>query len=235
MDPDALQDIMKQLEMNSVNRFIDPNSSHLNQSFDLPGQEFSWAGRPKRTKYILARIRDQRGQSDTCAFQSSCGTVESLLKFRNAHLVLPQPFDWDIFVDDLKNLYDETAEKPLQSEDNADRGEKRLKISLNRFRDHGVMGSNKIRTKFRRFKIKAYGTMNPNDTDAVTARLEEGGILIGHFMLSRNYYRLRPGEVYVYDPDTAIRHPISGLPASHAAMMIGIGHQQTGPNSLTHQ
>lgn len=82
-------------------------------------------------------------------------------------------------------------------------------------------------TQSRRFKIKAYGSMDPHDTEAVRARMEKGGILIGRFMLSRNYYRLRPGEVYVYDPETAIMHPISGKPASHAAMMIGIGDRPT--------
>lgn len=69
--------------------------------------------------------------------------------------------------------------------------------------------------------------MDPHDTDAVRARMEKGSIMIGRFMLSRNYYRLRPGEVYVYNPETAIMHPISGKPASHAAMMIGVGDRQT--------
>lgn len=59
-------------------------------------------------------------------------------------------------MDDLKNLYDKTAEKPLQSENKADGG-KRLDISLNRFRDYGVLGSNKIRTKVR----SAFGYFNP--------------------------------------------------------------------------
>lgn len=87
--------------------------------------------------------------ADTCAFQSSCGAVESLLKLRNARLVPPQGFDWDIFVDDLKKLYDKTADKPLQSEGKGERGGKRLEISLDLFRDHGVLGSNKMRTKVR--------------------------------------------------------------------------------------
>jgi hypothetical protein len=41
--------------------------------------------------------------------------------------------------------------------------------------------------------------------------------------------------VYVYDPETAIRHPVSGLATSHSAMMIGVGHRQTAdPECLSH-
>ncbi|RLM70168.1 hypothetical protein C2845_PM17G14200 [Panicum miliaceum] len=55
------------------------------------------------------------------------------------------------------------------------------------------------------------------DTEAVTAHLQKGGIM----------FSLSPWEVYVYDPDKAIRHEKSGLAASHVAMMIGIGHRLT--------
>ncbi|OEL30205.1 hypothetical protein BAE44_0008775 [Dichanthelium oligosanthes] len=63
------------------------------------------------------------------------------------------------------------------------------------------------------------------DTEAVTAHLEKGGIMVGSFPISCNYFSLRPEEVYVYQPDKAITHDKSGLPASHVGMMIGIGHR----------
>ena len=88
-------------------------------------------------------------------------------------------------------------------------------------------------TQFRRFKIKAYGSMNKDDTEAVEAHLEKGGIMVGSFRISRNYFSLSPGQVYVYDTDKAITHDKSGLPASHVAMMIGIGHRLTASNRFS--
>ena len=80
--------------------------------------------------------------------------------------------------------------------------------------------------QFRKFKIKAYGSMD-KDTEAVTAHLQKGGIMVGSFPISRNYFSLSPWEVYVYDLDKAIRHEKSVLEASHVEMMIDIGHQLT--------
>jgi hypothetical protein len=80
--------------------------------------------------------------------------------------------------------------------------------------------------QFRKFKIKKYGSMD-KDMEAVTAHLQKGGIMVGSFPISRNYFSPIPWEVYVYDPDKAIRHEKSGLAASHVAMMIGIGHRLT--------
>lgn len=56
--------------------------------------------------------------------------------------------------------------------------------------------------------------------------LEKGNILVGSFRLSMNYYKLRPGEIYVYDEKKPIKHPKSNLTASHAVMMIGIGQSK---------
>jgi senataxin len=75
--------------------------------------------------------------------------------------------------------------------------------------------------------------MNKDDTEAVKARLEKGGIMVGSFRISRNYFSLSPGQVYVYDTDKAITHDKSGLPASHVAMMIGIGHRLTASNRFS--
>jgi len=75
--------------------------------------------------------------------------------------------------------------------------------------------------------------MNKDDTEAVEAHLEKGGIMVGSFRISRNYFSLSPGQVYVYDTDKAITHDKSGLPASHVAMMIGIGHRLTASNRFS--
>jgi senataxin len=81
--------------------------------------------------------------------------------------------------------------------------------------------------QFRRLKIKDYGIMDKSDTEAVTAHLKKGGIMVGTFPISRNYYSLSPRDVYVYDPDKVIKHEKSGLTATHVAMMIGIGRRLT--------
>lgn len=57
--------------------------------------------------------------------------------------------------------------------------------------------------------------------------LKEGNILVIHFRVSWNFFYLRPGEIYQYDEKTPIIHAKSGLPASHAVMMLGTGR---GPN-----
>jgi senataxin len=44
-----------------------------------------------------------------------------------------------------------------------------------------------------------------------------------HFRLSRNYFYLQPGEVYQYDEEHPFIHPTSGMPVSHAVMMVGGG------------
>ncbi|GJN05038.1 hypothetical protein PR202_ga22634 [Eleusine coracana subsp. coracana] len=77
------------------------------------------------------------------------------------------------------------------------------------------------------FKISGHELVDPKDGKAVAKLLECGNIMVGRFKLSRNYYSVEPGHVYVYDEDMQIFHPKSGLPASHGAMMMGAGRRQT--------
>ncbi|KAK3120638.1 hypothetical protein QOZ80_9AG0691280 [Eleusine coracana subsp. coracana] len=64
-------------------------------------------------------------------------------------------------------------------------------------------------------------------TEDVTKLLEAGNIMVGRFLLSRNFYNLKPGEVYVHDKNMQLFHPKSGLPASHGVMRVSIGRRQT--------
>lgn len=58
------------------------------------------------------------------------------------------------------------------------------------------------------------------DTEAVTTHLQKWSIMVNSFPISRNYFSLSVREMYMYDPDKAIRHEKAGLAASHMAMMI---------------
>lgn len=78
-------------------------------------------------------------------------------------------------------------------------------------------------------KILLYEEVEPSETVRLTKLLEEGNIMVGHFRLSWNYFTLKPDEVYAFNEKKAFIHPKSNLVASHAVMMVGIGHQQTGP------
>ncbi|TVU23816.1 hypothetical protein EJB05_26199, partial [Eragrostis curvula] len=188
-----------------------------------PGQEFTWDGRPCRTKYTLADVRDQRGQPDTCTLQATLGAVVSMMKFWTAGLEPPQEFKWDFILDNLKSQYEKIVSKEFRSEDKADRGKKRLETSLDILKKSGVLATNESRTKWRVFKILGWEYVDPANTEAVKKILEQGSIMVGHFRMSRNYYNLKPGQVYVDDKDQALLNPKSDQPASHAVMMIGIG------------
>ncbi|OEL37297.1 hypothetical protein BAE44_0001684 [Dichanthelium oligosanthes] len=59
------------------------------------------------------------------------------------------------------------------------------------------------------------------------ARLKKGGGMVVHFRVSWNYFSLRPGEEYAFDPERPMIHPKSDLVAGHAAMTIGVGHGQS--------
>lgn len=82
-------------------------------------------------------------------------------------------------------------------------------------------------------KLSAYqeivvnSNLNTKSTEDVKNNLEKGNILVGSFRLSMNYFNQKPGEVYVYNGKKPIKHPKSNLTASHAVMMIGIGHTKT--------
>lgn len=83
------------------------------------------------------------------------------------------------------------------------------------------------------FKISGHELVDPKNVKTVTELLELGNILVGRFKLSRNYYSLKPGQVYVYDKDKQIFHPKSGLPASHGVMIMGVGRRQTRWSEMT--
>ncbi|GJN25755.1 hypothetical protein PR202_gb13625 [Eleusine coracana subsp. coracana] len=193
-----------------------------------PGQEQTWDGRPIGTKNVLADVRDQRGQPDTCVLQSTSAAGDSLMKLHNANLTPPQDCKWTLSVDDFKKKHEKGPGKKFTSEDIADRGKRRFVTAFERFKEHGVEGRNKCQTKV--VKLSAYkeivvdSKLNPESSKDVRNHLENGNILVGSFRLSMNYYNLRPGEVYVYDEKKPIKHPKSNLLASHAVMMIGIGY-----------
>ncbi|GJN37103.1 hypothetical protein PR202_gb26027 [Eleusine coracana subsp. coracana] len=75
----------------------------------------------------------------------------------------------------------------------------------------------------RLFKIKSHERLNANRVEETESLLDHGDIMVGTFRVSRNYFRLKPGEPYIYDKNIPYTHPKSGLPASHAAMVIGMG------------
>ncbi|CAL5010717.1 unnamed protein product [Urochloa decumbens] len=69
VDPDELNEVMQKLENNGVGHIRDPNCVFSRKVV---------IDRPYGTKYILADVRDKRGQPDTCTFQATCGVVESI-------------------------------------------------------------------------------------------------------------------------------------------------------------
>ncbi|TVU23829.1 hypothetical protein EJB05_26212, partial [Eragrostis curvula] len=129
--------------------------------------------------------------------------------------------------DGLLLWYGKMVTKKFQSEDIADRGIQRLENAFAAFESLGVMARNESGSEYREFKISGHELVDHSNSEAVTELLDTGNIMVGRFRLSRNYYSLKPGEVYVYDADQQIYHPKSGLAASHGAMMIGSGRTQT--------
>jgi senataxin len=78
-----------------------------------------------------------------------------------------------------------------------------------------------------RLKISAYKIIKTKGMDAtkLTAVLKRGNIMPSSFRISRNYFYLRPGEVYSYDEKLPYIHSKTDLRASHAVMTIGTGHE----------
>lgn len=87
--------------------------------------------------------------------------------------------------------------------------------------------------QFREFKISGHEHVDPKMTETVTNLLKAGSVMVGRFLLSRNFYSLKPGQVYVFDESKQLYHPRSGLVASHGVMMMGIGRRQTGTAEKT--
>ncbi|KAK1648046.1 hypothetical protein QYE76_065851 [Lolium multiflorum] len=188
------------------------------------GQEITWVGRPHKTKYILSHVRDQKDDCDSCTVQTSLGTVESIKKHQHASLVPPQDFNWKLSAKDLKDQYEKKVGKKLSDEeDSKKKGTQRLTTNLDILQEHGVKGSNGVESEDRIFKISSYSLLKPMDVKKNMARLMRGDIMPCHFRLSRNYFYLQPGEVYQYDEKCPYIHKKSGLPVSHAVMMVGGG------------
>uniref|UniRef100_J3N9W9 Uncharacterized protein n=1 Tax=Oryza brachyantha TaxID=4533 RepID=J3N9W9_ORYBR len=80
----------------------------------------------------------------------------------------------------------------------------------------------------RLFKISSYEkVVDVDDSQKVRSLLEAGNIMVGYFRVSRNYFYLKPGEIYMYDKTRPYIHAKSNLPVSHAVMVIGDGRKPT--------
>lgn len=64
--------------------------------------------------------------------------------------------------------------------------------------------------QFQVFKILSYEEVDPTNTERVERLLEEGNMMVGHFPLSRNYFSLKPGQVYVFDKEKPYSAPQVG-------------------------
>lgn len=82
------------------------------------------------------------------------------MKLHNANMSPPQECNWNLSVDDLKDKYETSIRKKLMSEKKIDRGKRRLKVALETFKRHGVLGRNKTQTKVK-FSFTFIGS---NDT-----------------------------------------------------------------------
>ena len=82
------------------------------------------------------------------------------MKLHNANMSPPQECKWNLSVDDLKNKYETSIRKKLMSEEKTDRGKRRLKVTLESFKRHGVLGRNKTQTKVK----FSFTSIDSNDT-----------------------------------------------------------------------
>uniref|UniRef100_A0A0E0BLQ3 DNA2/NAM7 helicase-like C-terminal domain-containing protein n=1 Tax=Oryza glumipatula TaxID=40148 RepID=A0A0E0BLQ3_9ORYZ len=188
--------------------------------------EFTWSGRPKRTKYILAPLRDQ-GNSDTCTMHSCLGAMESMYKHQYACLEPPQDFSWILSTDNLKEEYENVVAKEIGSEEIEKKGKHRLATVLEILKEPGVLGSRKVVSNF---KIKSHSQLpikEDQEIKTVFDTVKDGKILVGHFHMSENFFSLRPGDIYHYDRQKPYLNPVSSLQASHAVMIIGSGVTMT--------
>lgn len=62
---------------------------------------------------------------------------------------------------------------------------------------------------------------------AALSTMAAGCVYSGNYRISRNYFRLKPGEVYHYDPTDPYLNPKTSLPYAHAVMMVGSGLEVT--------
>jgi senataxin len=61
------------------------------------------------------------------------------------------------------------------------------------------------------------------DMGTALSSLAAGNVFVGTYRVSRNYFSLKPGQVYHYDRRMPYLNPRSSLPYAHAVMMIGSG------------
>ncbi|TVT97390.1 hypothetical protein EJB05_57389, partial [Eragrostis curvula] len=227
MNSNLLADVMKSLNVNDPNISTAATTALLENIMQLLAQEFTWEGRPNNSKDILDSLRDQKNARDTCTFQATLGTIISLNKFQCSCWEPPQDYPYDLCLNDAKSKYEKTIQKEFLSEEISKRGKHRLETQLDIARDQGILGRNKSKPEEpeRLVKIKSHERVDGKEAEEIGSLLECGDIMIGTFRLSRNYFRLRPGEPYVYQKNIPYIHPKSGLPVSHSAMVVGHGKQ----------
>ncbi|VAH73396.1 unnamed protein product [Triticum turgidum subsp. durum] len=191
--------------------------------------EFTWNGRPHNSKYILADLRDQKS-SDTCTLQSALAAMESTKKFQYSKFKPPKDFEWILSDAHLRLEYKVTTKKDIGEEvDMPQRGCKRLDTGLHILKETGAIAHKPQQPEQvspRRFKLKSYSRLeiNENGGMSVAARaVVDGTFFLMHFKVSRNYFTLKPGQVYHFDANNAYLSPSFLIPASHAVMMIGSG------------
>uniref|UniRef100_A0A0E0MHQ1 DNA2/NAM7 helicase-like C-terminal domain-containing protein n=1 Tax=Oryza punctata TaxID=4537 RepID=A0A0E0MHQ1_ORYPU len=134
-------------------------------------------------------------------------------------------FTWSLSLNDLKTRYEHTVAEEFASEERKKRGTHRVETALKILKDDGVIGRDKVDPEDRLFKIASYEKVGINKPQKVRCLLEAGNIMVGHFRVSRNYFYLKPGEIYSYDKSMPYIHAKSNLPVSHAVMVIGDGRE----------
>uniref|UniRef100_A0A0E0MHP9 DNA2/NAM7 helicase-like C-terminal domain-containing protein n=1 Tax=Oryza punctata TaxID=4537 RepID=A0A0E0MHP9_ORYPU len=158
-------------------------------------------------------------------------------------------FTWSLSLNDLKTRYEHTVAEEFASEERKKRGTHRVETALKILKDDGVIGRDKVDPEGltvvsslafadlefqqghmvkkwdRLFKIASYEKVGINKPQKVRCLLEAGNIMVGHFRVSRNYFYLKPGEIYSYDKSMPYIHAKSNLPVSHAVMVIGDGRE----------
>ncbi|KAM0897287.1 hypothetical protein ACQ4PT_022651 [Festuca glaucescens] len=80
------------------------------------------------------------------------------------------------------------------------------------------------------FKVKSCSKLEikeAEDMGSALISLAAGNVYVGTYRVSRNYFSLKPGEVYHYDRTIPYLNPRSSLPYAHAVMMIGSGTELT--------
>ncbi|KAM0883291.1 hypothetical protein ACQ4PT_031714 [Festuca glaucescens] len=226
-----LSNVMKKLESNDRKRVAVITPASSGNIAQKAGQEWTWNGRPNNTKNILGSLRDQKNAPDTCTLQTTLTTTESLKKFQYSCMDPPQDFTWELCFNDLKSKYKKVVDEEIAAEEIGEkRGKYRQETAFEIAKTQGIIGRDKSETEERErlFKLESYERVDATLTaEEAEALVEAGNIMACNFCLSRNYFDLRPGEVYVYDRLCPYMHARSSMPVSHAVTVIGHGGQET--------